>query len=78
MTVKINNKKTTKKFRFYLKFSSLPITFQLQQFKEDNLHVGFGSGTMALEQAMEKTLANMKWIAENKEQVLRWLTEETA
>lgn len=51
---------------------------ELQQFKEDNLHVGFGSGTLALEQAIEKTMANIKWMAENKEQVLRWLTEEIA
>lgn len=52
--------------------------FQLQQFKEDNLHVGFGSGTLALEQAIEKTMANIKWMAENKEHVLKWLTDEIA
>lgn len=69
---------TTHTIRFHLNFSSLPVTFQLQQFKEDNLHVGFGSGTLALEQAIEKTMANIKWMAENKEQVLRWLAEETA
>lgn len=61
-----------------LGFSSLPLTAQLQQFKEDNLHVGFGSGTLALEQALEKTMANIKWVAENKEQVLQWLTAESA
>lgn len=54
------------------------VCFQLQQFKEDNLHIGFGSGTLALEQAIEKTMANIKWVAENKEQVLKWLTDETA
>lgn len=52
--------------------------FQLQQFKEDNIHVGFGSGTLALEQAIEKTMGNIKWMAENKEYVLKWLTDEIA
>lgn len=50
----------------------------LQQFKEDNLHVGFGSATLALEQAIEKTIANIKWVTENKEHVLRWFAEEIA
>ncbi|XP_071753484.2 aminopeptidase N-like [Centroberyx gerrardi] len=50
---------------------------QLKQFKEDNLHVGFGSATLALEQAIEKTTANIKWVAENKAHVLKWFTEES-
>ncbi|XP_067412180.1 aminopeptidase N [Emydura macquarii macquarii] len=45
---------------------------QLEQFKADNAEVGFGSGTRALEQALEKTKANIKWVAENKEMVLTW------
>uniref|UniRef100_A0A674J2P7 Aminopeptidase n=1 Tax=Terrapene triunguis TaxID=2587831 RepID=A0A674J2P7_9SAUR len=49
---------------------------QLEQFKADNADVGFGSGTRALEQALEKTKANIKWVAENKETVLTWF--ETA
>ncbi|KAM9764876.1 aminopeptidase N-like isoform 1-T2 [Menidia menidia] len=49
---------------------------ELKKFKEDNLHVGFGSGSIALEQAIEKTKANMKWVAENKAEVLKWFTEE--
>ncbi|XP_046898582.1 aminopeptidase N-like [Hypomesus transpacificus] len=51
---------------------------QLKQFKEDNAHVGFGSGTLALEQAIEKTTANIKWVAENKEHVLRWFIDESS
>ncbi|XP_067104821.1 aminopeptidase N-like isoform X2 [Osmerus mordax] len=51
---------------------------QLKQFKEDNAHVGFGSGTLALEQAIEKTTANIKWVAENKEHVLKWFTDESS
>ncbi|CAB1338739.1 unnamed protein product [Coregonus sp. 'balchen'] len=49
----------------------------LKQFKEDNAHVGFGSGTLALEQAIEKTTANIKWVAENQEQVMNWFTNES-
>ncbi|XP_037766647.1 aminopeptidase N isoform X2 [Chelonia mydas] len=49
---------------------------QLEQFKADNADVGFGSGTRALEQALEKTAANIKWVAENKQTVLTWF--ETA
>ncbi|MEQ2288325.1 hypothetical protein AMECASPLE_021483 [Ameca splendens] len=50
---------------------------ELKNFKEDNLHVGFGSATMALEQAIEKTTANIKWVTENKAEVLKWLTDAT-
>lgn len=60
------------------RFPLLSVTLQLQQFKEDNLHVGFGSATLALEQAIEKTIANIKWVTENKEHVLRWFAEEIA
>ncbi|XP_053128379.1 aminopeptidase N [Hemicordylus capensis] len=48
---------------------------QLEQFKQDNADVGFGSGTRALEQAIEKTKANIKWVAENKAAVLQWFQE---
>ncbi|KAK2853498.1 hypothetical protein Q5P01_006159 [Channa striata] len=50
---------------------------ELKKFKEDNLHVGFGSATLALEQAIEKTTANIKWLTENKANVLKWFTEST-
>lgn len=50
---------------------------ELKKFKEDNLHVGFGSGTIALEQAIEKTTANIKWVKENKAHVMKWFTEES-
>ncbi|XP_062947896.1 aminopeptidase N [Cynocephalus volans] len=50
---------------------------QLEQFKENNMETGFGSGTRALEQALEKTKANIKWVKENKESVLRWFTENS-
>ncbi|XP_012867324.1 PREDICTED: aminopeptidase N [Dipodomys ordii] len=45
---------------------------QLEKFKMDNMDTGFGSGTRALEQALEKTKANIKWVKENKDPVLSW------
>lgn len=50
---------------------------ELKRFKEENLSVGFGSATMALEQAIEKTTANMKWVTENKAEVQRWFAQES-
>ncbi|KAM4619354.1 aminopeptidase N-like [Polymixia lowei] len=50
---------------------------QLKQFKLDNAAVGFGSGTLAVEQAIERTNANMKWLTENKQKVLDWFKAET-
>lgn len=69
---KESKRQERQKFNIFLFFFS-----QLKKFKEDNLDVGFGSGTQALEQAIEKTQANIKWVTENKAQVLQWLTEES-
>ncbi|XP_067104988.1 aminopeptidase N-like [Osmerus mordax] len=50
---------------------------QLQQFKDENIEGGFGSATLALDQALERTRANKEWVTENKEQVLKWFTDES-
>lgn len=50
---------------------------QLLQFKEDNAEQ-LGSGSVALEQALERTKTNMKWVAENKQQVLDWFINENS
>ncbi|XP_063170496.1 aminopeptidase N [Candoia aspera] len=50
---------------------------QLEQFKAENADVGFGSATRALEQALERTKANIKWVAENKALVLKWFEENS-
>ncbi|XP_071424308.1 aminopeptidase N [Pithys albifrons albifrons] len=50
---------------------------QLEQFKKDNQDIGFGSGTRALEQALERTRANINWVEENKATVLSWFEGET-
>ncbi|XP_023566128.1 aminopeptidase N [Octodon degus] len=54
------------------RFSSEHELQQLEEFKEDNKDIGFGSGTRALEQALEKTRANINWVKENQEAVLQW------
>lgn len=59
------------------RFSSEYELQQLEQFKEDNSETGFGSGTRALEQALEKTKANINWVKENKDAVLKWFTENS-
>ncbi|KAI4824305.1 hypothetical protein KUCAC02_012828 [Chaenocephalus aceratus] len=49
---------------------------QLKQFKADNSEVGFGSGTLALDQSIERTISNIKWITENKQNVMNWFKAE--
>ena len=51
--------------------------FQLLQFKEDNAGQ-LGSATTSLEQALERTKANMNWVAMNKEPVFDWFTNEAS
>ncbi|XP_059534043.1 aminopeptidase N [Myotis daubentonii] len=50
---------------------------QLEQFKKNNMDTGFGSATRALEQALEKTKANIKWVKENKEVVHKWFQDKS-
>ncbi|XP_031153699.1 aminopeptidase N-like isoform X2 [Sander lucioperca] len=49
---------------------------QLKQFKADNSETGFGSGTLAVDQSIERTMSNIKWITENKQNVLDWFEME--
>ncbi|KAM6409447.1 aminopeptidase N [Rhynochetos jubatus] len=60
------------------RFSSEFELQQLEQFKADNQDIGFGSGTRALEQALERTRANINWVGENRAPVLAWFQGETA
>uniref|UniRef100_A0A8C8HM82 Aminopeptidase n=1 Tax=Oncorhynchus tshawytscha TaxID=74940 RepID=A0A8C8HM82_ONCTS len=61
-----------------MRFSTKAELEQLQKFKEDNSKIGFGSGTLALEQAIERTTANIKWVDENKKKVWDWFLSEIA
>ncbi|NXB34026.1 AMPN Aminopeptidase, partial [Eulacestoma nigropectus] len=58
------------------RFSSEFELQQLEQFKKDNEDIGFGSGTRALEQALERTRANIDWVKENRATVLTWFEGE--
>lgn len=51
---------------------------EIKQFQKDNEKVGFGTAANALQQAIEKTTAKIKWLKENKEQVLQWLLSQSA
>jgi len=44
----------------------------------DNEDIGFGSGTRALEQALERTRANINWVTQNQPAVLAWFQGETS
>ncbi|NXS37058.1 AMPN Aminopeptidase, partial [Pomatostomus ruficeps] len=59
------------------RFSSEFELQQLEQFKKDNQDIGFGSGTRALEQALERTRANINWVKENRATVLNWFEGES-
>ncbi|XP_044135447.1 aminopeptidase N-like [Bufo gargarizans] len=45
---------------------------QINQFKEDNKEVGFGTGARALDQSIERTEANVRWVNQNKAVVKEW------
>uniref|UniRef100_A0A671SR71 Aminopeptidase n=1 Tax=Sinocyclocheilus anshuiensis TaxID=1608454 RepID=A0A671SR71_9TELE len=45
---------------------------QLIQFRDDYAHIGFGSGTLAIQQSIERTTANIKWVEKNQKAVLEW------
>ncbi|KPP64677.1 hypothetical protein Z043_116954 [Scleropages formosus] len=59
------------------RFSTVFELQQLRQFQKDHGEGSFGSATRALQQAMERTEANIKWVQENKQTVLEWFRRET-
>uniref|UniRef100_A0A4W4GQ35 Aminopeptidase n=1 Tax=Electrophorus electricus TaxID=8005 RepID=A0A4W4GQ35_ELEEL len=50
-------------------FSTQDQLDQLRRFKEDHSDIGFGPAAWALELAMEKTKANVKWVTESQPEV---------
>ncbi|XP_051740471.1 alanyl (membrane) aminopeptidase b, tandem duplicate 1 [Ctenopharyngodon idella] len=50
---------------------------QLIQFRDDNADIGFGSGTLAIQQSIERTNANIKWVDENKKAILEWFESQS-
>lgn len=65
-------------YTFLFLFFHISTCEKLLQFKSDNSAIGFGSGTAALEQAIEKTKANIKWVSENQREITDWLVAESA
>uniref|UniRef100_A0A672T0J7 Aminopeptidase n=1 Tax=Sinocyclocheilus grahami TaxID=75366 RepID=A0A672T0J7_SINGR len=59
------------------KFSTEFELQQLQRFKEDIAASSFTFDMQAIERAIEQTKANIKWISENKAQVMNWLIEQS-
>ncbi|KAL0968264.1 hypothetical protein UPYG_G00264470 [Umbra pygmaea] len=51
---------------------------ELRQFQSNYDEQELGSASMALEQAIERTQANIKWVKENKQTVLEWFRRETS
>lgn len=80
LTVVLNSISHIQEFGFtfnIITHTSLCCVSQLKQFQKDNADVGFGSASKALQQAIEKTTARITWLAENKEQILKWFISET-
>uniref|UniRef100_A0A4W5R4C7 Aminopeptidase n=1 Tax=Hucho hucho TaxID=62062 RepID=A0A4W5R4C7_9TELE len=51
---------------------------ELRQFQSDYNEEELGSASRALEQAIERTQANIKWVKENKQTVLEWFRRESS
>ncbi|XP_064169919.1 alanyl (membrane) aminopeptidase-like b [Anguilla rostrata] len=51
---------------------------QLRQFQKEHPEDTLSSGTRALQQAIERTQANIKWVKENKQTVLDWFRGQAA
>ncbi|KAL2300876.1 hypothetical protein Nmel_013770 [Mimus melanotis] len=60
------------------RFSSEFELQELEQFKKDNEDIGFGSGTRALEQALERTRTNINWVKENQAAVMQWFKDHSS
>ncbi|KAM4572413.1 aminopeptidase N-like isoform 2-T2 [Odontesthes bonariensis] len=60
------------------RFSTPAELQQLLDFVEDHKATGFGSASLAVDQALERTEANIKWVQRNKPEVLDWFSSQTA
>ncbi|XP_034542646.1 aminopeptidase N-like [Notolabrus celidotus] len=57
------------------RFSTYAELHQLEQFVNKHSAAGFGSATLAVEQALERTRSNIKWLEHNKDEILSWLLD---
>ncbi|XP_076880958.1 aminopeptidase N-like isoform X2 [Brachyhypopomus gauderio] len=60
------------------KFSTETELKQLQQFRSEASSAGLESTVQVVDLLIKRTKANMEWVAENKEQIKKWLIEESA
>nr|XP_046250906.1 aminopeptidase Ey-like [Scatophagus argus] len=59
------------------RFSTPAELQELQEFMEEHSAAGFGSATLAVEQALERTRANIKWLQQNKQEIFDWFSSQT-
>ncbi|XP_062245063.1 aminopeptidase N-like [Platichthys flesus] len=59
------------------RFSTAAELQQLEEFVEQNSAAGFGSATLAVEQAAERTRANIKWLQLNQQEILDWFNSQS-
>ncbi|TKS74008.1 Aminopeptidase N [Collichthys lucidus] len=58
------------------RFSTPAELEQLERFVDEHKTAGFGTATLAVQQAVEKTKANINWLQENKQQILDWFNSQ--
>ncbi|XP_029289080.1 aminopeptidase N-like [Cottoperca gobio] len=59
------------------RFSTPAELQQLDTFLEKHSEAGFGSATLAVKQARERTVANIKWLQQNKQEILDWFNSQS-
>uniref|UniRef100_A0A8C6VXF7 Aminopeptidase n=1 Tax=Nothobranchius furzeri TaxID=105023 RepID=A0A8C6VXF7_NOTFU len=59
------------------RFSTATELQQLTEFVDEHKDMGFGSASLAVDQALERTKANIKWVQQNKAEVLDWFSSQT-
>ncbi|XP_014827880.1 PREDICTED: aminopeptidase N-like [Poecilia mexicana] len=59
------------------RFSTPEELQQLLDFEEEHKDAGFGSAALAVDQAVERTEANIKWVQRNKQEILQWFSSQT-
>ncbi|KAM7396134.1 hypothetical protein PAMP_019202 [Pampus punctatissimus] len=58
------------------RFSTTTELQQLEEFVEEHSAAGFGPATLAVEQALERTRANINWLQQNKHEILDWFISQ--
>ncbi|KAK2918320.1 aminopeptidase Ey [Channa argus] len=59
------------------RFSTPAELQQLEEFEKEHSAAGFGSATLAVQQALERTKANIKWLQQNKQEILDWFNSQS-